>query len=280
MVLPRLARNVTLRPSAVQRGRNSGTLSNERRESGPRGSCLIQMSSPPPVLSPIATRLPSGDSDHPMFAPLNVRRTVHPESTTVSRPARSTQTSMCVPWAATEPPERLTIVPSSASANMGPSARTVTLSSTGTASPFTVNEARSNGAASMAPSCRTYRICPVGAYQPRTAPVNRRLDAPDLKSTTQRSSSTPQLAPEHRVNSTPRDCGRAAGDAAISERSDCQTTDAEPPLALSRISCLAPRRTKTMLPSSSQARPREGATLSAIAIPAPPTRGVLRSVVP
>ena len=67
-------------------------LDNEMRESGPRGSCLTQMSSPASVLRPMASRDPSGDRAQPWLPAVEVTRNVQLESITVWRPARSTQT--------------------------------------------------------------------------------------------------------------------------------------------------------------------------------------------
>ncbi|MBK8006004.1 MAG: hypothetical protein IPK12_19345 [Gemmatimonadetes bacterium] len=144
-----------VRPSGIQRGRNSDAPSNETRDSGPRGSCFTQMSSPVSVARPMATRVPSGESAQPTLPPKKVNRNSQSGSTGISRPVRSTQTSSYRRASPSVEPWRITSVPEAdrAASGFAPSS-TAMPSMMGTDAPVTFRVLRSNGAASIAPSLR------------------------------------------------------------------------------------------------------------------------------
>src|SRR4029078_3800613 len=111
--------------------------SKDTRDTGPVGRRLTQMSSPASVASPIASRVPSGERDHPALAPNTAIRNVQEESIGVSRPVRSTHT-ISYDGAASVVPGRITSVPPRDSENSGivPLPISITLSSTGIGVPF------------------------------------------------------------------------------------------------------------------------------------------------
>ena len=154
-------------PSGVQRGRSSDVLSKVSRDSGPVGSSLIQMSSPEFVLSPMASRLPSGESDQPTFPFERECRRVQLESSAVIRPVRSIQVISYSVVPPLPPPTSVAIVPLALNASWGKtSKKRATLSRIGTAVPRSSSRFRSKGAARTLPSERTYARCPVGRYHP------------------------------------------------------------------------------------------------------------------